>query len=382
MIYLDYNATTPVLPEVMEKMLPWFSRDFGNAASSTHAFGWAASEAVTIARETIAQCIHASPEELIFCSGATEAINLALQGLAMQSKPERRGIVYLSTEHKAVIDTVKHLGAFGFPTTEIPVDANGLADAKALEAAISPQTLVVCAMMVNNETGLIQPLEHIAEMAHRNGAFFLCDASQAPGKIPVNVDQIGADLLVLSAHKCYGPKGVGTLFLRRKNPRVQISPLLFGGGHEKGLRSGTLNVPGIVGMAEAISLASQNLSDWSLKIKPMRDELEKQLLQIPGVHITAIQASRVHNTTHFRVDGLRASSLIKALPELAFSTGSACSSAGGEPSHVCKALGMSDTQAFEALRISLGITLNSSAFIPAIEKICRTIPQVRNEQKR
>lgn len=382
MIYLDYNATTPVLPEVLEAMLPWFGERFGNAASATHSFGWAASEAVKMARETIAQCIEAEPEELIFCSGATEAINLALQGLAMHSKPERRGLVYLATEHKAVIDTIKHLGAFGFPITEIPVDANGVADQKALEAAINQQTLVVSAMLVNNETGLIQPLEHIAEMARRSGAFFLCDASQAPGKTPVNVHQIGADLLVLSAHKCYGPKGMGALYLRRKNPRVQISPMIFGGGHEKGLRSGTLNVPGIVGLAEALRLSTENGSQWSQKIKPMRDELERQLQQIPGVHITAHNAARAYNTSHFRVEGLRASSLIKALPELAFSTGSACSSAGGEPSHVCKALGMSNTQAFEALRISLGITLNSNAFNSAIEKICWAIQQIRDAQKR
>jgi cysteine desulfurase len=381
MTYLDYNATTPVLPEVLEAMLPWFTERFGNAASSTHAFGWAASEAVNIARETIANCIDAEPAELLFCSGATEAINLALQGLAMQSTTDRRGIVYLATEHKAVIDTVKHLEAFGFPITEIPVDSNGVADLKSLESAIHSKTMVVCAMMVNNETGLIQPLEPIAELARRNGAFFLCDASQVPGKLPLNIQQIGADLLVLSAHKFYGPKGIGALYLRRRNPRVHISPLLFGGGHEKGLRSGTLNVPGIVGMAEALRLATENYSHWSQTIRPMRDELEKQILQISGVQISALSANRVYNTSHFRIDGLRASSLIKALPDLAFSTGSACSSAHGEPSHVCKAMGMNDTQAFEVIRISLGITLNGHEFKLAIEKLCRGIEQLRSAQK-
>ena len=258
-VYLDYNATTPCDPRVLETMLPYFSSNFGNAASKTHAFGWVAEEAVAIGREQVAKLVGADPTEIIFTSGATEAINLALQGVFETYHAKGNHIITLQTEHKAVLDTCDALERKGANITRLEVDANGLPDLIALEKAIQPNTILIAMMYANNETGVIMPVKEVGKLAKQHGVLFFTDATQAVGKIPVNVVEDEIDLLALSAHKLYGPKGVGALYVRRKNPRVKLTPLQYGGGHERGMRSGTLNVPGIVGLGKACDICNNEL---------------------------------------------------------------------------------------------------------------------------
>ncbi len=417
MIYLDYNATTPVDPRVLEAMLPYFSEKFGNAASKTHSLGWVAEAAVEKAREQVAKLIGATPHEIIFTSGATEAINLAIKGVfetavlsPLQSLPAgqaggikgdsavsplslRRGaggeaknhIITVSTEHKAVLDTCKYLETKGARVTYLPVDREGLIDLDELKNSITTATILVCVMYANNETGVIQPMQEIAKIVHeknspfeggQGGCFLMSDATQAVGKINVDVNNGlavypplegaggGIDLLCFSSHKLYGPKGIGALFVRRKDPRVTLSPLIHGGGHERGQRSGTLNVPGIVGFGKACEIAMQEMEDDSKRISYLRDELEKNLLAIGNVTVNGLLSpwgggnegggGRLPNTTNLSFQGIKADSLIAKLPDIAVSTGSACTSAIAEPSHVLKAMGVSDEMAYSSVRFSLG----------------------------
>lgn len=353
-IYLDNNATTPVHPQVLEKMLPYFSEKFGNASSKLHQFGWQAEAAVELAREQTAKLIAAEPQEIIFTSGATESINLAIQGVAQSYQAKGKHIIAFATEHKAVLDTLSFLGDVGFEIELISVNREGLPDLNQLQNAIRPDTILICAMLANNETGVILPISEIAQIVHKKNSLLLCDATQACGKIKIDVNALGVDLLALSAHKFYGPKGVGALYIRRKNPRVQLLPILHGGQHESGIRSGTLNVPGIVGLGAAAALFSSDPESYLNHCLPLRKKIEKSLSE-SGCIITAQTSERLPNTIHVVLPGIKADRLISQLPELAFSTGSACSSALAQPSHVLVAMGFPLTECYASIRISLGI---------------------------
>ncbi|HZG01170.1 MAG TPA: cysteine desulfurase family protein [Chitinophagales bacterium] len=353
-IYFDNNATTRVDPRVVEAMLPFFTEHFGNASSRTHSFGKYASDAVDRSRDTIATWLGCVKEELTFTAGSTEAINLALQGIAKRYRSKGNRIITIATEHQAVLDTCKHLSEVGFEVLTVGVDRNGLVDMKAMEAAVNDQTILVCAMLVNNETGVVQPVSEIADIAHRHKALLFCDATQAPGKHKFNLQTLNADVLCLSAHKFYGPKGVGLLYAKRKNPRVSLEPIVFGGGHERGLRSGTLNVPGIVGMAKALELVS-DASDEIEPLKTLRDKLENTLVQTGLVEVNGDKTNRAANVSNLRFAGYDAEDLMLALVNtVAVSSGSACSSETPEPSHVLTAMGLSDYEAKSSLRFSLG----------------------------
>lgn len=355
-LYLDHNSTTPVDALVLEQMLPWFSRHFGNASSSLHAFGWRAAEVVKIAREQTAALIGAEPGEIYFTSGATESLNLAIKGLFETSAAERRQILSYPTEHRAVLDTLRYLEKKGAEIIMAGVNEQGLPDTEALRNATGRQTLAVVAMLANNETGVLFPAGEIGAIAREAGAVYICDATQACGKVHVNVQEIQADLLALSAHKFYGPKGIGALFVRRKNPRIRLNPQVHGGGHENGIRSGTLNVPGIVGLGAAAELAAKGPGRY-LSVQAERNALENFLLQ-SGAVVNGSGAHVLPNTINFRFPGLDAARLIAALPELALSNGSACSSASGEPSHVLLAMGLDPEACRQSIRISLGRDAN------------------------
>jgi cysteine desulfurase len=367
-IYLDNNATTPVHPQVLEKMLPYFSEKFGNASSKLHQFGWQAESAVELAREQTANLINAEPQEIIFTSGATESINLAIQGVAQTYQAKGKHIIAFSTEHKAVLDTLTFLGDVGFEIDLISVNREGMPDLVQLQEAIRQDTILVCAMLANNETGVILPISEIAQIVHQKNSLLLCDATQACGKIVVDVHALGADLLALSAHKFYGPKGVGALYIRRKNPRVKLLPMLHGGQHESGIRSGTLNVPGIVGLGAAAELFSNDPDRFTNHCLPLRDGIEKSLSDA-GCKVTAQTSKRLSNTIHVALPGIKADRIIAKLPELAFSTGSACSSALAEPSHVLVAMRFSLPECYSSIRLSLGIFNTSQDIDQAAKSI-------------
>ena len=354
-IYLDYNATTPCDPRVVETMLPYFTHDFGNAASKSHANGWVAEEAVDIARENIAALISAEKGEIIFTSGATEAVNLALRGVYEMYSSKGNHIITCSVEHKAVLDTCQYLESIGADITIVPVNEDGRVDPEAIEKAIRPGTILISVMYANNETAVIMPVREIAAIAKKYGVIFFSDATQAVGKIPVSVLEDGIDLLSCSAHKMYGPKGVGALYVRRRDPRVRLKPMQFGGGHEKGLRSGTLNVPGIVGFGKASALASTEMQTEAVKLKLLRDQLLDSLLSVNG---TLLNGSREHLLPHaFNIsfNGIDSQVMISHLNKsLAVSSGSACTSASLEPSYVLRALGIGDERASSSIRFSLG----------------------------
>ncbi|MCB0395909.1 MAG: aminotransferase class V-fold PLP-dependent enzyme [Flavobacteriales bacterium] len=353
-IYLDYNATTPVDDRVLEKMIPFFGKKFGNASSHTHAWGWTAAQAVKSAREDTAELIGSEPGEIIFTSGATESLNLGILGVAQAYHTKGKHFITVSTEHKAVLDTHEALEKSGHEVTVLPVDENGLLDLNMLANAIRKDTVLVSVMMANNETGVIHPMREISDIVHSKDSLLLSDTTQAIGKIPVNVHETGIDLLSISAHKIYGPKGAGALYVRRKSPRVTLLPRVFGGGHEKGLRSGTLNVPGIVGLGEACRVALEDLPEDANRIAVLRDLLEKKLTGLSGVHVNATAGDRLPNTSYMTFDHLRAQELIRKLPYLGLATGSACTSAKPEPSHVAVSMGMRPDQALSSVRISLG----------------------------
>jgi cysteine desulfurase len=353
-IYLDYNSTTPVDPEVLEAMLPYFTEKFGNAASRTHSFGWIAEEAVEIAREQVAAMISSEKNEIVFTSGATESINLALKGVFEAYHLKGKHILTVVTEHKAVLDTCKRLESLGAMITYLPVGHDGSINLKQLEQNISDRTILVCVMMANNETGLIHPMQEISKIVHSKNSILMSDATQACGKIKVNVNEEGIDLLALSAHKLYGPKGAGALYIRRRGPRVQLIAQQDGGGHENGRRSGTLNVPGIVGLGKACEICMKILGPEQERLQKLKDTLEQNLLSIAKIRIHAATKERLPNTSNILFEGIRADKMIKSLNTLALSTGSACTSALPEASHVLKAMGMNDEQAHSSVRFSLG----------------------------
>jgi cysteine desulfurase len=354
-VYLDNNATTPVDPRVLEEMMPYFTTRFGNAASRTHSFGWMASEAVELARERVAQLIGAHPTEIVFTSGATEAVNLAIKGVAEKYAGKGKHIITCHTEHKAVIDTCLHLEKKGAEITWLPVDAHGRIDLSGLEAAIRPDTILIAIMYANNETGVLMPVREIGSIAKKHGALFFCDATQAVGKIPVNVLEDDIDLLCLSAHKIYGPKGVGALYVRRKNPRVSLTAQIDGGGHERGMRSGTLNVPGIVGLGRAAEICRLEMPAESERLLGLRRRLEEKLLSIPGVQLNGDPLHRLPHTLNISFPTQDSNSLLLRFnKKIALSAGSACTSATLEPSYVLKAMGFEDQRAYSALRFGLG----------------------------
>ena len=354
-VYMDYHATTPCDPRVVEAMMPYFGDQFGNAASRGHLFGWQASEAVQIAREQLAFLIHAEDSEIIFTSGATESVNLALRGVFELLASKGNHIITVSTEHRAVLDTCNHLEKLGAEVSYLPVLPDGLVDLDLLRASIRPQTILIAVMIANNETGVLQPIRSIGEIAREHRILFFTDATQALGKIPVDVISDEIDLLACSAHKIYGPKGVGALYVRRKNPRVRLTAQIDGGGQERGFRSGTLNVPGIVGFGRAASLAATEIDENIKRIRLLRDKLEGALLQLEGTSLNGNFGARLATVTNISFGHRSGNRLLESLlKEVAVSSGSACSSASPEPSHVLKAMGLDDAAAYQAIRFSLG----------------------------
>ncbi len=354
-IYMDYNATTPVDPRVLDAMLPCFSDHFGNAASRTHPYGWAAAKLAEGARARIAAAIGAHPEEIVFTSGATEANNLAIKGLARTVRDHRGHIVTCATEHKAVLDPCAALAREGFAVTILPVDSDGRLDPRRVVEALTPQTGLVSVMLANNETGTIHPIAAIAALCRERGVALHCDATQAAGKVPVDVNALGADLLSLSAHKLYGPKGVGALYVRRRTPRLHLVPILDGGGHEQGMRSGTLNVPGVVGFARALEIALEAMPAESARLAALRDRLQDAIgSRLEAVTVNGDAEHRLPNTLNLSFAGVDGAALLVGVREAAVASGSACTSADPKPSHVLLAMGRAKALANASLRFSLG----------------------------
>ena len=352
-VYLDYNATTPVDPEVWEAMKPYFRNRFGNPSSSGHSFGWMADEACEVAREQVAELVGARTEEIVFTAGATESLNLAAKGAAAVYGENRDEVIVGATEHKAALGACRALGENGFTVRELPVDEHGVYDLAALEELLGDRTLLVALMWANNETGTLQPIVEAAERVHEYGAFLLTDATQGIGKVPVDVEYV--DMLACSGHKFYAPKGVGALYVSRKDPRIQLEPLLHGGGHENGLRSGTLNVPGIVGLGRAAERAGSCREEDAERLNALRDELEERLLDaIPGAKVNGHPTERLPQTLNLTLPEINVDDLLGTLREVALSSGSACQSANPKASHVLKAMGLTDEEAFGSVRFSLG----------------------------
>lgn len=375
-IYLDFNATTPVDEAVLQAMLPFFDRHFGNAASE-HAYGWAADEAVDQARERVADLISASPREIVFTSGATESVNLALRGLAETYSGKRNGIVTVATEHKAVLETCTALEEEGYQVRVLPTDDQGQINLDQLADAVDETTLAVAAMWANNETGVLHPVADIARIAHEKGALFVCDATQAVGKIPVDVQATNVDLLALSSHKMYGPKGVGALFVRKRPRNIAIPPQITGGGQQTE-RSGTLNVPGIVGLGAAAKLASEANPEDSPRIATLCDRFETALLErLPDCIIHGTGVERLPNTTSARFPGVRTARLLPKMRGVAASTGAACQVKTAKPSHVLLAMGLSDDESFSTVRFSLGRPTREEDVDTAVERIAEAVENVR-----
>ncbi|MGI4822607.1 MAG: cysteine desulfurase family protein [Janthinobacterium lividum] len=378
MIYLDNNATTRLDPRVLEAMMPFLTNEYANAAS-THPFGLGAHEAVKQARRQVATLLGCEEQELVFTSGATEAINLAIKGVAESYASRGKHIVTVQTEHSAVLDVCGYLETKGYEVTYLPVQSDGLLDLATVKQAIRTDTILVSVMTVNNETGVIQPIKEIAELAHAQGALFMTDATQAIGKMPLNVEALGIDLLTLSGHKLYGPKGVGALYVRQRKPRrVKLGALLHGGGHERGLRSGTLNVPGIVGLGYAAEIAGQSMAEEAARIGALRDELEAALLGIPGTRVNGNRKHRLYNTTNVMFEGCDSDAMIMGLEGMAVSNGSACTAASLDPSHVLLALGLSETEAFSCLRFSLGRFNKVEDIDPTLSSIKEEIQKLKS----
>jgi cysteine desulfurase len=352
-IYMDYSATTPVDPRVAQKMIPFLTEDFGNPASRSHAFGWKAEGAVEEARGHVAALIGADPKEIVWTSGATEGNNLAIKGAAHFYKTKGRHLVTQKTEHKATLDTMRELERQGFECTTLDVEPNGIVDVKKLEAALRPDTILVSIMMVNNEIGVIQPIAQIGELCRSRGIIFHCDAVQAAGKLPIDLATLKVDLLTLTAHKMYGPKGIGALYVRRK-PRVRIEPQIHGGGHERGFRSGTLATHQIVGFGEAARLAKLEMATDNERIRALRDRLWKGISSMEEVVLNGDLESRIPGNLNVSFNYVEGESLIMAIKDIAVSSGSACTSASLEPSYVLRALGRSDELAHSSIRFTLG----------------------------
>jgi len=375
-IYLDNNATTPVDPRVVDAMLPYFTDTFGNASSITHAYGWDAEEAVTIAREQVARLIGVKPNEIYFTSGATEAVNLSLFGVCKGNRDKKNHIITCATEHKAVLDTCRQLEEQGFKVTRLDVDASGTIDIDALENTITDRTLLVSLMYANNEIGLIHPLEEISAITRDRDILLMTDATQAVGKIPVDFKELDVDLAAFSAHKLYGPKGVGGLYVRNRSD-LKLSPMLFGGGQEKGLRPGTLNVPGIVGFGKACELCSMEMIEESRRLKTWRDQLETELQGMEDTRINGLGLPRLPHMTNITFGNIDGSKLLRSLKNLALSQGSACTSGTVEPSHVLKGIGHSDEEALSSIRIGLGRFNTEEEIKKTVNSIKESIGRLR-----
>jgi cysteine desulfurase len=376
-IYLDNNATTPMDPRVLDAMLPYFNQKFGNAASRNHAFGWVAEEAIDYAREQVAQLIGANEKEIIFTSGATESDNLAIKGVFEMYKEKGNHIITCITEHKAVLDTCKHLEKLGAEVTYLPVKADGLIDLQELEKSITDKTILVTIMYGNNEIGVIQPVKEIAAIAHKHGALFFTDGTQAVGKVPVNVIEDGIDIMAFSAHKMYGPKGVGALYVRRKNPRVKVTAQMDGGGHERGMRSGTLNVPGIVGFGKAAELCRLEMAEEAKRLSALRDKLQNALLKLEESYVNGNVEHRLPHVANISFKYVEGEGLMMAMKDLAVSSGSACTSASLEPSYVLKGLGLSDDLAHSSIRYGLGRFTTEEEVDYAVEQTKNAVNHLR-----
>lgn len=352
-IYLDYSATTPVDPRVAAKMIPWLTEHFGNPASRSHAYGWEAEQAVEEAREQVAALVNADPKEIIWTSGATESNNLAIKGAAHFYQGKGKHVITVKTEHKAVLDTVRELEREGFEATYLDVQENGLIDLEVLKAAIRPDTILVSVMFVNNEVGVVQPIAQIGELCREKGIIFHVDAAQATGKVEIDLDKLKVDLMSFSAHKTYGPKGVGTLYVRRK-PRVRLEAQMHGGGHERGLRSGTLATHQIVGMGEAFRLAREEMAEENARVRRLRNKLLNGLTDIEATYVNGDLEQRVPHNLNISFAYVEGESLIMAIKDIAVSSGSACTSASLEPSYVLRALGRNDELAHSSIRFSIG----------------------------
>jgi len=377
-IYLDHNATTPCDPRVVDAMIPYFTQSFGNAASRNHPFGWQAEEAVDYAREQVAKLIGADPKEIIFTSGATEADNLAIKGVYEMYAQKGNHIITCNIEHKAVLDTCKHVEKLGAEVTYLKVKEDGLIDLQELEAAMRPTTILVAIMYANNEIGVIQPMKEISAIARKHGALVFTDAVQAVGKVPVDVNADGIDLLAMTAHKMYGPKGIGALYVRRKKPRVKVTAQIDGGGHERGMRSGTLNVPGIVGFGKACELCMNEMAEDASRLSKLRDKLENALLQLEEAYVNGSREHRLPHVSNISFKYVEGEGLLMGFnKEIALSSGSACTSASLEPSYVLKALGLGDDLAHSSLRFGLGRYTTEEQIDYTIEQITKTVLKLR-----
>jgi cysteine desulfurase len=377
-IYLDNNATTPMDPRVLEAMLPYFIEKFGNSASRNHPFGWVAEEAVDYAREQVAKLIGADPKEIIFTSGATEADNLALKGVFEMYASKGNHIITATTEHKAVLDTCKHIEKLGGQVTYLSVQEDGLIDLNELEKAITDKTILIAIMYGNNEIGVLQPVREISKIARKHGVLFFTDGTQAVGKVPVDVNADGIDLMAFSAHKMYGPKGVGALYVRRKGPRVKVTAQMDGGGHERGMRSGTMNVPGIVGFGKACEIAGQEMASEAKRLSTLRDKLENSLLELEEAYVNGNKEHRLPHVCNISFKYVEGEGLMMGFnKDIAVSSGSACTSASLEPSYVLKALGLGDDLAHSSLRFGLGRFTTEEQIDYTIEAIKTTVLKLR-----
>ncbi len=377
-IYLDNNATTPMDPRVLETMMPFFTNHFGNAASRNHPFGWAAEEAVDYAREQVAKLVGADPKEILFTSGATEADNLAIKGVFEMYASKGNHVITVTTEHKAVLDTCKHIEKQGGEVTYLEVNDDGLIDLAKLEAAIKPTTILISIMYANNEIGTVMPIKEISAIARKHGVLVFTDATQAVGKIPVDVNKDGIDLMAFTAHKMYGPKGVGALYVRRKNPRVKVTAQMDGGGHERGMRSGTLNVPGIVGFGKACELCMLEMQADTERISKLRDKLESSLTQIEESYVNGNKEHRLPHVTNISFKHVEGEGLLMGFNKnIALSSGSACTSASLEPSYVLKALGLGDDLAHSSLRFGLSRFTTEEEIDYTIKSISETVLKLR-----
>ncbi|HEU4938517.1 MAG TPA: IscS subfamily cysteine desulfurase [Vicinamibacterales bacterium] len=383
-VYLDFHATTPVDPRVLEAMLPYFTDQFGNAASKQHAYGWDAQKAVEAARASIAAAIGASPSEIVFTSGASESNNLAIKGIARARGDRGDHIITAATEHKSVLDSFRCLEKEGCKVTTLAVDSQGFIDLDELERAITDRTILVSIMAANNEIGVLQPLAEIGAIAQRRGVVFHTDAAQAVGKVPLDVQSAGVDLLSLTAHKCYGPKGAGALYVRRRKPRLELQCQIDGGGHENGFRSGTLNVPGIVGLAKALDLCRAEMPAESARLAGLRDRLYQGLTRnLDGVRLNGpTDDRRLPHNLHVSFDDIEGEALLMALGDLAVSTGSACSSGSQAPSHVLQAIGAVGNRAGASIRFGLGRTTTDSDIAFAIDRVTTVVRALRTQSIR
>ena len=377
-IYLDHNATTPCDPRVVEAMVPYFTNNFGNAASRNHPFGWQAEEAVDYAREQVAKLIGADPKEIIFTSGATEGDNLGIKGVFEMYASKGNHIITCNIEHKAVLDTCKHIEKEGGEVTYLKVKDNGLIDLAELEAAIKPTTILIAIMYANNEIGTVMPMKEISAIAKKHGVLVFTDGVQAVGKIPVNVNKDGIDLMAFTAHKMYGPKGVGALYVRRKNPRVKVTAQIDGGGHERGMRSGTLNVPGIVGFGKACEICMNEMEEDTKRISKLRDKLQTELMKVEESYLNGDKEHKLPHVTNISFKYVEGEGLMMGFNKnIAVSSGSACTSASLEPSYVLKALGLGDDLAHSSLRFGLGRFTTEDQIDYTIEQVTNTVNRLR-----